>query len=164
LSTANRNRDALAVYQRLLEKNREPGLHAMAAVMAGRLKDKDGARRHLRAIPPGYGCPTTSYNVACALAVLGDVEGADRSLRRAFQLTPPSELAGLKKQAGTDTDLASLRGTPAFATALKTESLVSDKAPVKAGCAGCPSKGSCSEEKSGGCSEEKKTGKESEKK
>lgn len=84
------------------------------------------------------------YNVACVKSLTGQKQEAVALLIKAFENTPPGQLAAMKAEAKTDKDLAGAVATPEFAAALKTESKV--KASSCSGgpdCGQCPSQGKC---------------------
>ncbi len=150
-----RNEDALATYRALLEKADLPSYHALIAVLLARMDDVDAAKKELAAIPRTAQGSSLYYNIACAYAVMGEEKRAASKLRRAFELTPPSELLALKKQAFADGDFLGLRKSKVFKAAFQTISLVPEKAAVKDECKTCPSKGSCSEEEKKDCADDK---------
>lgn len=86
------------------------------------------------------------FDLACLKALLGQPDEAITMLIRAFEATPPAELATIKAQAKECKDLAALRDKPAFAQALNTASKVSGKA----NCGKCPMKEKCTHDKDAG--------------
>lgn len=82
----------------------------MAPASARRLSDEVSAK--IIAVDPVLG-PTVSYNQACISALIGDQAVALGQLREALTLNP-----GLIDWAQQDSDLASLHGTPEFASLL----------------------------------------------
>ncbi|MHC4513872.1 MAG: tetratricopeptide repeat protein [Planctomycetota bacterium] len=147
---------ALQIFEKLLVKDDKPEYRAMSAVLLARMKRVEASQRHIEAIADSGKTATVSYNVACAFALMGDVDKAGKSLARAFELTPPSALAKFKKQAVEDQDLVRLKGTKVLTAALQTKSGVSEAEAVKAGCEGCPSKGSCDKKDAAGTGDKKK--------
>ncbi len=146
LSNLGKDEEALSVYQAVLKKRKHPEVLALAAVLSARLGKKDQARKLLESIPAEAESKGLCYNKACVLALRGEKKKAARLLERSFQLTPKPELARAKKQALSDPDLASLKGTAELAKALQAKSTVKGRPSKCAGCSGC-SGGSCEEGK-----------------
>ncbi len=155
--TANGDdKKALAVYDALAVNTGKPTYRAMAAVLCARGKNAAGASAQIAAIPKNFESSTTSYNIACAYAILGKIDLAGKLLNRAFELTPMSKLPALKKQAVADPDLANMAKTKALANALEAISLVPEFEEKKADCEGCPSKSSCSDKEKEDCKDDEK--------
>ncbi len=150
LSNLGKDKEALSIYMTLLKKRNHPEVRALAAVLSARLGKKDQAKELLAGIPEDAESQGLCYNLACALALLGEKAKAARYLERSFQLTPKPLLARAKKDALADPDLAPLKGTPELAKALEAKSTVEGRPSKCAGCSGC-SGGSCKE---GGCDKE----------
>lgn len=151
---------ALAIFEKLIVKGDKPEYRAKSAVLLARMKRAEASLRQLEAIEDGGKTAVVTYDVACAFALMGEVEKAGKSLTRAFELTPPSALAKFKKQAVEDRDLVRLKGTEVLTAALRTESGVSELEAVKSGCEGCPSKSTCDKNEAAGSGDKKKTAKQ----
>ena len=85
----------------------DPGMDRVGA--AFKAKDPATARDLLTALAEAHPGPSVLYNLACSLALTGDLEGAERALARAIQ-------AGWLNahHSDRDPDLAELRGRPAW--------------------------------------------------
>ena len=94
--------------------------------------------------PPEVGSQVL-FDLACLHSLLGRSDDAVAVLIRCFENTPAHELEQVQARAKQSEDFAALRGTPAFATALTTNS------KIKAGCGGC-SKPCSRKSKAGKCS------------
>jgi hypothetical protein len=76
--------------------------------------------------------------------LLGDADSGIASLKGAFEKTPPSMLADVKSWTRKCPDLATLRGTEAFAKVLETKSTIEESGcSGGSGCGSCPSRGGC---------------------
>lgn len=151
-ASLRKNEQALAVYEKLLEKDQDPEILALTAVLLARMGREEDACAYLDKIPKALEGPALCYNIACAFALLGEAAKAGHCLKRSFELTPPSKIEEAKKLAQADEDLAFLRGTEEMEAALQAKSTVPEpKCESGSSCDGCPSKG-----QSGGCGGEKK--------
>jgi tetratricopeptide (TPR) repeat protein len=155
LAAQKQPKKALEVYQELIAKHDQSSLRAMAAVLAARCKDNKLALEMLGHIKADETDPGACYNAACAYALMKDVEHGSKMLQRAFEQTPPSQLNATKRQAMFDEDLENLSGSDSFAAALEASSKVPEPKKVSAGCEGCPSKGSCSDDEKESCGDKK---------
>jgi ferredoxin len=83
-----------------------------------------------------------------ALADTGDASAA--TLTKAFELTRPTALPGLKKIVQSCKDFASIREGEAFAAAMKTESKTPESAcSGGTSCGSCAKRSTCASSKSG---------------
>ena len=92
------------------------------------------------------------YDLACLHAALGDSEDAMGTLKRCFECTSPGRLPLIKECAGRCGDFYKLRGNPAMADVMATES------KIKSGCcgkAGASCSKSCTAEDGKACDKDK---------
>ena len=155
LAEQGKPKEALAVWKQLTAHDKAPGHFAMAAILAARVKEPKQALALLGKVPADCEDAIACYNAACAYALLKDTKHAGAMLQRAFEQSPPSKIHELKRQAMFDADLENLNGSDAFASALAAESKVKEPTATPSGCEGCPSKGSCSDDKKESCGDEK---------
>ena len=93
----------------------------------------------------------TFYELAGLRALIGDTAGAFEALTRSFELTPASQLEGVKAEARACPDFATLTRMIQFAKVLETESEVKESSCSQGtGCGSCPKRASC-----GGCAGKK---------
>ena len=84
------------------------------------------------------------YELAGLRALVGDAAGAFEALTRSFELTPDSQLKGVKAKARACPDFAALARTIQFAKVLETESAVKESSCSQGtGCGSCPKRASC---------------------
>jgi tetratricopeptide (TPR) repeat protein len=91
------------------------------------------------------------------LALVGSSDEAIANLTRAFECTPPNELAALRADAQGCADLETLKSNPAFGSALETKSKVK-----AADCGKCPNRGKdgcgLDKKKRAGCNDHEQKG------
>lgn len=143
---AKQNQEAADLLASLAEDKATAETHALQGIALARLGQNEAAEKELSAIKLDKDCSAMLANdVARLQALLGQAEPACASLTSCFQKTPPSQLVAAVASVNDCPDFASLKDADAFATALKTKSLVQESScSGGSSCGSCASRGSCS--------------------
>ena len=121
-------------------------LHGLALAHLGETDLAKQAAGQSQQITDDVG-PRYFYELARLRAAVADVNGATSALVRSLELTPPSQLEGLKAEVEKCKDFRTLVGTPGFAQALSTPSKIDESACSQgSACGNCPQQAACGKE------------------
>lgn len=152
---ADQNKEAAELLKPLTGEQATPEVKALRGVALARLAQAEPAGAELTGMKLADDCKAQlACDVARLQALLGKSDDACKSLTAYFQKTPPSLLDAARDYVKTCPDFATLTSGDAFATALKTESLVKESdCSSGSSCGSCPSRGSCGSSSGSSCSE-----------
>lgn len=144
----DRNAEAAEMLAALAPEKATPSTQALLAIALARQGKREEAKRIADAVSlDDEAGPGAVYGSARMHAAVGSHERALSLMARSFEAVPPSRLGALKAHAKQCREFASLVSLAGFAKALKTESKVAEsKCSGGSSCAGCPMRGSCSED------------------
>lgn len=136
---------AASLLESLPEDAATPGTQALLSIARARQGQLEQAKATAAAVTADDAGPGTLYLVARMHGAVGDAERAVQTLTHCFQAVPPSRLEDLKAHSRVCLDFAALSSSPAFTSALKTESkVVESRCSGGTSCANCPMRGDCS--------------------
>jgi thioredoxin-like negative regulator of GroEL len=139
------NKEAVRVLEGLENNSLRSATQALLVVALARDGRANEARQVASSITSGEEDTGTLYISARMKAVIGQQDQALSELVKCFESVPPSRLDALKSHARSCADFTSLVSTEGFASALKTESKVSESScSGGSNCSTCPMRGSCS--------------------
>ena len=140
-----KNAEAAQLVIGLDQEKKTPANQVLLGIALARLGKIEAARQIARQLPPpAQAKPRMLFHQACLSALIGDRAGAMAALTRCFQLTPPSRLQTIKKQAGECQDLTALATSAAFLKIMQTRSQIPESScSGGSSCSNCPMRGSC---------------------
>ncbi|NQT17547.1 MAG: hypothetical protein HQ582_32635 [Planctomycetes bacterium] len=140
--------EAAKVLAALGPEKTTPSTQALLAIALARQGKREEAKRIAERVSLDDDAgPGTLYGSARMHAVVGGQQRALSFLARSFEAVPPSRLEALKAHARQCPEFAGLVSLAGFTKALKTESkVVESKCSGGSSCAGCPMRGSCSQD------------------